>query len=291
MEAGGVIWHIQQFGQGPLLLLVHGTAASTHSWRGLAPLLASRHSVLSLDLPGHAFSGLLPRQAMSIANVANSIGALLRKLEVSPDLAIGHSAGAAILVRMCRDGAIAPRYGVVSLNGALLPFEGFPGRLFMPLAKMLTASPLAASLFSWRASSLTAVERVISGTGSKIDPVGLEFYARLFRNPSHLSAALSMMANWNLDGTVDDIARLSLPVLQVACGGDLAVPAEAAFQVQCRAPRLEIKYIRHLGHLAHEEQPEVIADIIAARLLLDSGISRCTDLGLRPCSAEHDHVQ
>ncbi len=40
VEAGGLRWHIQRMGDGPALLLVHGTAAATHSWRDLAPLLA-----------------------------------------------------------------------------------------------------------------------------------------------------------------------------------------------------------------------------------------------------------
>ncbi|NBQ74895.1 MAG: alpha/beta hydrolase, partial [Acetobacteraceae bacterium] len=40
VEAGGLNWHVQLMGQGPCLLLLHGTAAATHSWRDLAPLLA-----------------------------------------------------------------------------------------------------------------------------------------------------------------------------------------------------------------------------------------------------------
>ncbi len=49
-------WHVQQMGQGPKLLLLHGTAASTHSFRALAPLLAPHFTLLIPDLPGHAFT-------------------------------------------------------------------------------------------------------------------------------------------------------------------------------------------------------------------------------------------
>ncbi len=38
IEAHGLRWHVQSMGEGPGLLLLHGTGASTHSWRGLAPL-------------------------------------------------------------------------------------------------------------------------------------------------------------------------------------------------------------------------------------------------------------
>ena len=37
VEAADLRWHVQQMGAGPVLLLLHGTGASTHSWRALAP--------------------------------------------------------------------------------------------------------------------------------------------------------------------------------------------------------------------------------------------------------------
>ena len=39
-RAGGLEWHVQSGGSGPVCLLLHGTGAATHSWRRLAPLLA-----------------------------------------------------------------------------------------------------------------------------------------------------------------------------------------------------------------------------------------------------------
>ena len=123
----GMTWHVQQFGRGPLVLLVHGTAASTHSWKGLAPLLAADATVVSIDLPGHAFSSPLINSAMTISNIANALGSLLRSQNFQPSLCIGHSAGAAILVRMCRLQLLPADTHVISLNGALLPFAGGVG--------------------------------------------------------------------------------------------------------------------------------------------------------------------
>ena len=53
-------WHVQYAShadaQAPTVLLLHGTGASTHSWRDVFPLLAAQCSVLALDFPGHAFT-------------------------------------------------------------------------------------------------------------------------------------------------------------------------------------------------------------------------------------------
>ena len=109
VEAAGIRWHVQQMGEGPSLLLIHGTGAATHSWRGLLPLLAQHFSVIAPDLPGHGFTQSPPSHRLSLPGMAADLGALLRKLEVRPEIAVGHSAGAAILARMCLAGRIAPR--------------------------------------------------------------------------------------------------------------------------------------------------------------------------------------
>ena len=55
-NSAGLRWHYQKLGQGPVMLLLHGTGASTHTWRDLVPLWASTFTVVSVDLPGHAFT-------------------------------------------------------------------------------------------------------------------------------------------------------------------------------------------------------------------------------------------
>ncbi len=40
-------------GQGPVLLLLHGTGASSHTWRDIAPIIARDFTLMMPDLPGH----------------------------------------------------------------------------------------------------------------------------------------------------------------------------------------------------------------------------------------------
>ena len=113
--AQGIKWHVQRLGSGPAILLLHGTGASTHSWRDLAPILADRFTVLAPDLPGHGFTRSLPRQRMTLPGMARAVAGLLQNLGVAPALVAGHSAGAAILARMSLDGLSTPS-GVVGLR-------------------------------------------------------------------------------------------------------------------------------------------------------------------------------
>src|SRR5262249_42884942 len=129
VHAAGMTWHVQEMGRGPVLLLLHGTGASTHSWRSLAPMLAARFRVVAVGLPGHGFTQSPPREFLSLYGMGLAVHALLRKLVTAPAVVVGHSAGAAVAVRMAIDGHIAPAV-IVGLNAALLPLRGIPGRVF-----------------------------------------------------------------------------------------------------------------------------------------------------------------
>jgi magnesium chelatase accessory protein len=261
VEAAGLRWHVQRMGEGPQLVLIHGTGAATHSWRDLAPLLARRFSVVALDLPGHGFTPSPPAHRLSLPGMAADIAELLRQLDVAPQIVVGHSAGAAILARMCLDGRIAPRL-VVSLNGAFMPFGGVAHHLLTPLTQLLMANPLVPRLFAWQASSAGAVERLIQNTGSTIDARGIALYGKLVRSPRHVAAALQMMANWRLQPLLHDLPRLQPTLLLVAAEGDRSISPDVARQVREILPHAIIERLPGLGHLAHEEQPEMIADLI-----------------------------
>ncbi len=262
VEAGGQRWHVQILGQGPDLLLVHGTGAATHSWRGLAPLLAQNFRVIAPDLPGHAFTRPLGRLDSSLGGMAAALAELLAALDVKPGVAVGHSAGAAILARMALGKVIAPSL-FVSLNGAFWPFDGFAAPLFSVAAKLLFLNPLAPRLFAW-AADRAAVDKLMRGTGSAIDARGLDLYARLFANPVHVAGTLGMMANWRLEGIERRLPGLRCASLFLVGAADRAVPPGPARRLAASVPGAAFVSIEGAGHLVHEEKPEAVAGAILA---------------------------
>lgn len=274
VDAAGVRWHVQRLGAGgaPRVLLLHGTGASTHSWRDVAPRLARHAEVVALDLPGHAFSSAAPAGARTLPGMAAAIAALLREIGFAPDLLVGHSAGAAIAVRMALDGAVAPR-AIVSFSGALLPFGGLAGPLFRPVARLLAAHPLVPRLFAWRSRDRRVADRLIGSTGSALDERGLALYARLVGSPAHAAGALAMMANWDLYALRADLPRLAVPLHLIVAEGDTTVPPSVGQQVRGLLPGARLARWDGCGHLAHEEAPERAATLLLG--LLEPG-SECS---------------
>ena len=270
VRASGMQWHVQVMGEGPALLLLHGTGASTHSWARLMPLLASGFTVVAPDLPGQGFTQAPPSEFLSLPGMARAITGVLRELDIAPDVAVGHSAGAAVAIQMTLSRQITPR-AIVSLNGALLPLGGMAGQIFAPLAKLFTVMPFVSELFSRRARDPQAIERMIEQTGSTLDARGIELYRRLASNPAHVAAALGMMANWDLRSFAAALPRLKVPLTLVVGSQDRTIPPSQAERVHEMLPQSTIVTLPGLGHLAHEERPEECAEIIrnAAR---DAGV-------------------
>ena len=269
VSSGGRRWHVQLWlgpsVQAPQLLLLHGTGASTHSWRSLVPLLARQAGVVALDLPGHGFSDPARGDGATLPGMARDVTALLRQIGLRPTVLMGHSAGAAIAVRMALDHPQGLK-AVISLNGALLPLHGVAGRVFSPLAKLLATNRLAPQLFAWRAAQPSRVRRLVEGTGSSIDVAGIELYSRLVRDPAHVAGALAMMANWDLRDLVAALPTLRTPMHLLAADRDKAVPMSQSQRAARLLPQATFVRLPALGHLAHEEDPQQVYEKIAPLL-------------------------
>lgn len=264
VQVGNLRWHVQKMpGKQalPNVLLIHGTGASTHSWRALMPLLARNYQVWAVDLPGHGFTSAGTAQQMSLPGMAQALAALLEALSVQPQVLVGHSAGAAIVARLCLDGWLEPQ-SVFSLNGALLPLGGWPGLMFPPAARLMAALPFVPKLFALSAANPLAASRLIAGTGSVLDDEGTALYARLLRNADHAAGALAMMANWDLKALEIKLSGLK-PALTLLVGtNDQAVPPSHANRVHRLLPKSKLITLQGLGHLAHEEQPHTVAELL-----------------------------
>ncbi len=256
-------------GQGPTILLLHGTGASTHSWRDLAPLLASSYTVIAPDLPGHGFTECPAQRRLSLPEMASGVAALMNVLSLRPLVVVGHSAGAAIAIRGCLDGALEPA-SVISINGALLPFRGPAGYLFPPLAKLLFVNPLTPRIFARSAANRERVIRLIRGTGSELTEAGIDFYARLFRSPAHVAATLGMMANWDLYRFARELPGLDVPLRLMVGEKDLAVAPSDADRICQMVPNAAVLHLPGVGHLAHEEDPPGVARLVK-KIIADDG--------------------
>ncbi len=245
-------WHVQLAGpeDAPVILLLHGTGAASHSWRHLLPLLSTRFRVVAPDLPGHGFTRARGSGDLSLPGMVRALTELLALIDRCPAIIVGHSAGAAIAVMLAASQASAVPRHVVGINGAYLPIRG--NALFSPLAKALFANPFSASMFSLLARATPLCGNLLAATGSAIDEEGKALYRRLLASPAHVRGALGMMAAWDLTRFDATLRRLPFPMTLIAARDDPMVPIENSTHAARHAAGSRLVLTDRGGHLLHE---------------------------------------
>jgi magnesium chelatase accessory protein len=257
------LWHVQDIGTGPVLLLIHGAGGSTHSFRHLIPLLATDHRVIALDLPGQGLSVLGASARCGLDAMAQDIAALVAQQGWQPSALIGHSAGAAIALRLAET---IPTRTVIGINAALGGFEGVAGWLFPAMARVLANLPLVPQMFSRLAGTPRQVRQLLASTGSQIDAAGEAQYLHLLRQPSHVAATLAMMAQWNLDALLRRLPQMATPCLLITGSNDRAVPPQVSARAAAQMPNGAWADLPGSGHLVQEEAADQVADLIRGAL-------------------------
>ena len=251
-------WCVYEVGTGPDILLLHGAGGSAHSFRRLIPEL-SGYRCLIPDLPGQGFTRAGNKGRLGIDPMAEDLAQLIAHEGWQPRLVIGHSAGAALALRLS---TLIPLQGIIGINAALGSFEGAAGVLFPLLARVLSVTPFVPRFVSRLWGNAPTVRRLLASTGSKPDDAGLAQYITLVQDVAHVDGTLGMMAQWNLDALMADAARLTTATLLIATAGDKVVPPRVSRDAAALLPSATCVELPKLGHLAHEEAAAKIAAVI-----------------------------
>ena len=256
VRVGNIDFHVQVSGSGEEVLLLHGAGASAHSFSGLAARLSERHRVIAADLPGQGFTTLLPLEAVGLTPFARYLRDLMAALDAEPRWIIGHSAGAALAAEYALI-ADSPPKGILCINAAFNPFGSLAAPLFSKTARWFARSAwlpraLASPALRWRATG-----SMLADTGSAVDPLMSRCYDTLLSNPDHIAGTLRMMAGWDLPPLLANLPSLQMPVWLAAAEGDRTIPPDRSTSVVSDLAHARSVRIPDLGHLAHEEDPDI----------------------------------
>ena len=275
----GVRWHVQLGSPSspelrvpaiPTVLLLHGTGGSVHQWAEVLPSLAPHARVVAVDLPGHGFSVHVGGEhaepdPFSLVGMARAVASLLRSLNARPEVIVGHSAGAAVALRMTLDGLVSPR-SIVGFNPALIPPPEIWVELLAPFAGLLVESSWLARSAAWVAGRGTVVRTLLESSGARLSEQQIAWYSVLFTNPAHCAAALAMMNRWNLPALARDAAGLGVPFTAYAGERDQWVPLSALEIQVARIPGASLVRVAGVGHLLPDESPSLATSAILESL-------------------------
>jgi 3-oxoadipate enol-lactonase len=93
-SVNGIDIHYRETGEGFPIVCIHGYTGNSRNWALTAPALAERFRVISVDLRGHGLSAKpVSEDAYAFEMMASDVYELLKTLEISECVLVGHSMG------------------------------------------------------------------------------------------------------------------------------------------------------------------------------------------------------
>ena len=268
--------HYRDEGQGPPLVLLHGTGSSLHTWDAWTDALRGKFRVIRMDLPGFGLTGPSPDGDYRIAAYVAFLDAFRKRLGLETFALAGNSLG----------GQIAWSYAVahpaqvealVLVDPAGYPIER-PVLLFR-IARVPGLSWLMTKLDPGRLTAKTLHDAY--GDQSKVTPALVERYRDLALREGNREAFVARASTRGQDLSAD-IPKVRAPTLILWGALDRLVPLAHAERFRRAIPGAKLAVYPGVGHVPMEEIGERSASDAAAFLLAALAKPALSGGGRRP---------
>jgi pimeloyl-ACP methyl ester carboxylesterase len=258
--AGEIAW--DRLGDGPPVVMVHGTPWSSWTWRRIAPRLAERFTVYVFDLLGFGVSDQRPGQDVSLAAHGARLAALMEFWGLERPAVIAHDIGGATTLRAHllhhRIVAALALIDVVALAPWGTPFY----RLVREHHSVFEQLPATIHEGVLRAYVATAQPRPLDRDVE--DNLIAPWLGRAGQ-----SAFYRQIAQGDQRHT-DDIEplldKITAPTLVIWGEADPWLPAADGAELAERIPGARLALLPTAGHLVQEDQPDELSRLLGEHL-------------------------
>jgi pimeloyl-ACP methyl ester carboxylesterase len=255
-------------GDGPALLLVHGMAGSSSTWRSVMPALAEHATVIAPDLPGHGRSDK-GRGDYSLGSLASNLRDLLVALGHERVTIVGQSLGGGVAMQFayqyperCERLALVSSGGLGQEVHLLLRALSFPGAEYV--LALGCATPIR--------NAGNAIANVLGRVGLRPQPLVEEVwraYSSLSDGETRQAFVRTLRSVVDVSGQcVSATDRLyltsALPTLLVWGDADRIIPVSHAYAAHEAMPGSRLEVFEGVGHFPHCEAPERFVDVLRA---------------------------
>lgn len=265
VSIGGVPIRVQQEGQGPDVLLIHGSPGSLEDWSSIVPLLAGEARVTRYDRPGQGYSG--DTGEYSLAHNADIALALIDTLGLHDVVVAGHSYGGGTALAMALRAPKSVKAYVV-IDSAT--YE--PSRPVTVLYRMLTVPAFGFGLARALGPSLAA-PRIAAGIAEQfqgqVPPGFVDLRTRIWSTPkvTHAIAAETAGSRAYLALQNTRYGEIHAP-LHIVAEADNDFRRTTAEQLHGDVAGSTLRLLPGTGHYVQFEKPQEVAEEIRAALSL-----------------------
>jgi pimeloyl-ACP methyl ester carboxylesterase len=247
-------------GSGEPLVLVHGIGHTWRGWKPMLPLLEPRFDVLAVDMPGFGKSPPLPKGMQSTpAALADAVEGEMDRAGFGTAIVAGNSLGGWVALELAKRGRAR---GVVALSPAGLAWgrERTWGAGILRAMRWIARNAPPPGPLLRNPIGRTLLAGPTLGRPWRIDPDDLIEQSRMLADCPGFEATLPHI----LDGQPAGLTEIDVPVLILWGTKDLLLLPRQGRRFERLIPGAELRYLEGLGHVPMSDDPELLADAIAA---------------------------
>jgi pimeloyl-ACP methyl ester carboxylesterase len=240
----------------PVLLLIHGSNASLHTWEPWVKQLGREYRVVSLDLPGHGLTGSHPGGVYDYPVFVDVMNRLMTRLGIDRAVIGGNSMGGGVSWMF----ALAHPEKTQAL--LLVDAAGAPQwqARKVPIGFRLARTPVIKEFGRFiapRSMFASSIETSMS-VKSKIDDALIDRYWELNRYPGNREATMKRFAlpHNNRQASKEKLAAIKVPTLILWGAEDNLIPVSSARWFNEAIPGSKLIVYADVGHIPMEEIPE-----------------------------------
>jgi pimeloyl-ACP methyl ester carboxylesterase len=251
---------------GRVLVLIHGSNASLHTWEPWVKILGRDYRIISLDLPGHGLTGVNPAGVYDNQSYVGVVDALLTKLDITKAVIGGNSMGGGVSWMYAL--AHPEKTEALLLVDAGGQPQAKPDEL--PIGFRLMRMPVikeAARLIAPRTIFESSVKNTMS-VQSKIDDALIDRYWELNRYPGNREATMKRFNDPKGigSGSKEKLATIKVPTMIMWGEEDKLIPVSSARWFAEAIPSTKVVIYPDVGHIPMEEVPDRSAADVKAWL-------------------------
>lgn len=243
-------------GEGPPLVLVHGTPSSSYVWRRFIDELSREWTVYYYDLIGYGLSEKREGQDVSLGAQTELLEALLGYWGLEEPTIVGHDFGGAVTLRTHLLKRHRFRRIVLLDPVALSPWGTDFARLVSKHADVFERLPETMHEVLLKEYLRTAFHR-------SIGEEELRTYMKPWLGPNGQRAFYRQMSYFDekfTDEFRDLLPGINVPVCILWGEQDTWIPKERGEQLQRLIPSSELHLIPDAGHFLQEDNPDATLD-------------------------------
>jgi pimeloyl-ACP methyl ester carboxylesterase len=245
------------------LVLIHGTAASLHTWEPWVKALRSQRRVITFDLPGFGLTGPSVSGDYRDQTYARFTLALLDALQVRRFAIGGNSLGGEVAWRTALAAPDrAERLILIDSTGYEFKPESIPAGFV--LASVPGIRSLSEHLLPRRL--VEAGIRNVYGNPDRVDARLVDRYFLLTLREGNRRALVERLEQMRPGEAAHEIPRLRLPTLILWGEHDRLIPPLSAHRFAKDISGSQLVILPGLGHVPHEEDPRASLEPVLAFL-------------------------